>query len=192
MDHTFRSPLRWRNLVRGCAGPLLFGVLASGSSPVTPANAQDAAIPATTAAPTASVSLSSKVEVERAVPQPDGSYKTVLVDPKTVSIVPGDTLEFTLSYHNQAAAPATGFRAVNPMPAVVRFVSVVEDWAEVSVDGGKTWGQLASLRVKSADAAGGEVERAASAGDVTHVRWVFAQPIPPGSVGKLTFRGVVK
>ena len=58
----------------------------------------------------------------------------------------------------------------------------------MSVDGGKSWGQLASLRIANADG----TSRAAQPADVTHIRWAFAQPIGAGNAGELSFRGVVK
>jgi hypothetical protein len=56
------------------------------------------------------------------------------------------------------------------------------------VDGGKTWGPLASLKVALADGS----SRAALASDVTHIRWSLGRPIAAGSGGELSFRGVVE
>jgi hypothetical protein len=115
---------------------------------------------------------------------------------------------FSLKYENISAEPAAAFRATNPMPGPIQFISAAEDWAEVSVDGGKSWGKLEALKVtetvtKAAvvDAATGKetapatseaITRAADKSDVTHVRWVFAKPIAPGAKGSLSYRGVVK
>ncbi len=139
------------------------------------------------------VSLSSDVKIERTVVDPAGASSVKLFTPKDVAVVPGDTVLFTLLVENKGSEPAVGFRATNPMPAAVRFASVAEDWAEVSVDGGANWGKLASLKVKAKDAAGtADVERAATAEDVTHVRWIFADPIAPGIKRTVSYRGVVK
>ena len=65
------------------------------------------------------------------------------------------------------------------MPAAVRFESVAEDWAEVSVDNGVHWGKLADLKVQTKGVAGTpDSERAATTQDVTHVRWVLRTPSP--------------
>jgi uncharacterized repeat protein (TIGR01451 family) len=131
------------------------------------------------------VSLSSEVFVER-VKQEAGQSR-VVQEPPTV-VTPGDKLVFILSYRNDGAAPASGFVVTNPLPEAVSFTGEETAGAVVSVDGGKSWGQLARLKVPGADGQ----PRAATPGDVTHIRWAFAQPIGAGTAGKLSFRGVVK
>jgi uncharacterized repeat protein (TIGR01451 family) len=133
-----------------------------------------------------SVSLTSKVLVERVKPGADGKPVTVREEPGVVT--PGDKLVVVLSYRNKGAQPATGFTLTNPIPASVAFTGSDDSSASVSVDGGKTWGPLASLKVASPDGS----RRAAVAADVTHIRWSFTQPIAAGSGGELSFRGVVE
>ena len=132
------------------------------------------------------VSLTSKVLVERVKPGADGKPVTVREEPAVVT--PGDRLVFVLKYRNAAAQPATGFTLTNPIPAAVAFTGTEDSSAALSVDGGKTWGPLASLKVVAADG----TSRPAVAADVTHIRWSFGQPIAAGSVGELSFRGVVE
>lgn len=132
------------------------------------------------------VQLSSEVFVERMVTDANGKEQTVLEEPKVVT--PGEKLVFALSYKNAGSKPADDFVVTNPMPAAVTYAGGDNDGSVVSVDGGKTWGALATLKVTGTDG----VERAAQASDVTHVRWTFAQAIPVGAEGKLTFRGIVK
>jgi uncharacterized repeat protein (TIGR01451 family) len=132
------------------------------------------------------VSLTSKVLVERVKPGPDGKPITVREEPGVVT--PGDKLVVVLSYRNKGAEPATGFTLTNPIPASVAFTGTEDSTASVSVDGGKSWGALASLKVVSADG----TSRPAVAADVTHIRWSFGRPIAAGSGGELSFRGVVE
>lgn len=132
------------------------------------------------------VALDSKVFVERQVTASDGKLKIVREDPKMV--VPGERLLFVLNYKNEGSAPADKFVVTNPIPQSVTFVASDVAGSDVSVDGGKTWGPLASLKVKAADGS----LRAAAAADVTHVRWVFAKPIPVGASGSLSFQGLVR
>lgn len=140
-----------------------------------------------------SVALSSEAMIERQEIGADGKERIVLKQPKDVIVVPGDRVVFTLRYVNKGSEPAADFRAVNPMPGPVQFVSVAEDWAEVSVDGGKSWGKLADLKVLVAGEDGAAATlRAAAAEDVTHVRWIFAKPIAPGAEGTISYRGMVK
>lgn len=159
------------------------------------------------------VALDSKIQVERKSTDANGKETTELLDPNAVTVVPGDALLFTLSYSNTGATPATKFVAVNPVNKAVRLTGVTEDWAEVSVDGGTTYGKLSDLTVMAdvaapgpdaADPVGDEVgadapkvavtpaPRAATYGDVTHIRWTFPEAIPADGKGTLSFRGVVK
>jgi len=132
------------------------------------------------------VSLASDVFVERIREDAQGKQRVVLEPPSVVT--PGDRLLFKLSYRNAGAQPAAGFVVTNPVPDSVAFVAADGSDAKVSVDGGKSWGPLATLKVAQPDGS----KRAATAGDVTHIRWAFAQPIAAGSGGTLSFRGVVK
>ena len=132
------------------------------------------------------VSLDSDVFVERVKQDASGKSSTVLEPPKVVT--PGDKLVFVLAYKNGGAKPATDFVVTNPIPAAVAFAGTEGDGALVSVDGGKSWGALATLKVKQAD---GKLRPALPA-DVTHVRWSFAKAIAAGAGGKLSFRGIVK
>ncbi len=165
---------------------------------------QAASVPAAKPA----VSLSSEARIERTETDANGKERLVLKKPSEVIIVPGDRVVFTLSYHNVGAEPAASFRATNPMPGAIQFLTAGEDWAELSVDGGKSWGTLESLTVTSAtetaaviDPATGKIlqpassvniVRAAEARDVTHVRWVFTDPISAGAKGSVSYRGLVK
>lgn len=132
------------------------------------------------------VSLTSAVFVEKAVPQPNGTTRVVLQEPKVV--VPGDRLVFVLAYKNMGSKPATDFVVTNPMPGQVAFQGTADAGAVVSTDGGRSWGPLATLKVRKADG----TFRPALPEDVTHVRWAMRSPIPVGQAGKLSFRGVVK
>ena len=132
------------------------------------------------------VSLSSHVFVEHFTPGPGGKPLPVREEPHVVT--PGDKLVFELSYRNVGAEPATGFVITDPIPASVAFAGVESEGAFFSVDGGRTWGPRAARRVALPN--GGS--RAASPGDVTHVRWAFARPIAAGAAGSVSFRGVVK
>jgi uncharacterized repeat protein (TIGR01451 family) len=132
------------------------------------------------------VSLASHVFAEHVRPGPSGKPEVVRDEPKVVT--PGDRLFFELAYRTAGAEPATGFVITDPIPASVAFAGDESAGAIFSIDGGRTWGPLAALRV--AQSTGGS--RPASFSDVTHIRWVFARPIPAGAAGSVSFRGVVK
>ena len=132
------------------------------------------------------VSLSGEVFVERVKQEANGKTRIVREEPGVVT--PGDKLVIVLSYRNNGAAPATGFVVTNPIPASDAFSGGESEGAIVSIDGGKNWGPLASLKIANPDGS----QRAATPDDVTHIRWAFAQPIAAGRAGQLSFRGVVK
>lgn len=132
------------------------------------------------------VSLTSEVLVEHVKQEADGSSKIVREQPGVVT--PGDKLVFLVSYRNGGAVPASGFVVTNKIPDQIAFSGGESEGAIVSVDGGKSWGPLASLKIANADGS----QRPATQDDVTHIRWAFAQPIAAGRAGQLSFRGVVK
>jgi uncharacterized repeat protein (TIGR01451 family) len=139
------------------------------------------------------VTLSSEAQIERVEKGADGKERMVYKKPNEVIVVPGDRVVFTLKYANQGTTPATGFRATNPMPGPVQFLAANEDWAEVSVDGGKNWGRLNSLNISVKGVNGApDSTRPAAPEDVTHVRWVFLNAIAPGTSGTVSYKGVIK
>jgi uncharacterized repeat protein (TIGR01451 family) len=131
------------------------------------------------------VTLSSAVFLEKTVADQDGRNRIVLEEPKVVT--PGDRLVFILNYRNVGNAPASDFIVTNPLPTAVAFQGGA-DSAQVSIDGGKSWGTLPALKMRDADGRW----RSARPDDVTHVRWALKQAIPVGGQGKLSFRGTVR
>lgn len=141
------------------------------------------AAPALAAAPGAVV-LEGDVKLETKVVE-NGVERLVLADPKVV--VPGNRLLFTTRYRNAAATPVRNFVVTNPLPAGLALASDADAALELSVDGGKTWGRLAALKVKAADG----TSRAAQSGDVSHVRWTLPV-IAPAQDGAVSFHAVVR
>lgn len=132
------------------------------------------------------VALSSTVFVEKTVTDGAGRNRTVLEEPKMVT--PGDRLVFILNYRNTGPAPASDFVVTNPMPNAVAYQAAGDSSAQVSIDGGRSWGPLAALKIRETDGRW----RSARPEDVTHVRWALKQAIPAGAQGHLSFRGVVR
>jgi uncharacterized repeat protein (TIGR01451 family) len=130
--------------------------------------------------------LSSDVFVERQITAPDGSRKIVLEPPHLVT--PGDHLVFVVKYRNVGATTANNFVVTNPLPSAVAFNGTSDGLEVVSIDGGKSWGILGTLRVAKADGSLRSAERS----DVTHIKWNLNQPLTAGAEGKLIFRGIVK
>ena len=143
-----------------------------------------AAAPGTAFAAPGAIVLKGDVKLETTVVE-KGVEKTVLATPKVV--VPGNRLVFSTSYRNEGATPVQNFVVTNPVPEGIAVASSDAASLIVSVDGGKTWGKLATLTIK--DAKG--VARPAQATDVTHVRWTLAT-IAPGTGGAVAYHAIVK
>lgn len=143
------------------------------------------AVPAAAALAQQPVQLSGDVMVEKTVVDSEGNSSTELVKPDVV--VPGDRLVFGTEYHNTGDEPVEKFVVTNPLPSAVMLADDADPALVVSVDGGKTWGTLAELTVATGDM----VTRAASAADVTHVRWTLAV-VQPGEKGRLEYHAIIR
>lgn len=131
------------------------------------------------------VSLSGDVKAVETSVDADGNETVKLVEPGT--IVPGDRLVFGTDYSNSGVEPVKNFVVTNPLPGPVRLASDADADLVVSVDGGETWGTLASLSVSLDDGS----SRSAQHGDVTHVRWTLAE-IAPGENGRLEYPAIIR
>lgn len=131
------------------------------------------------------VQLAGDVKVVKTTIDDNGQSSTELVDPDVV--VPGDRLVFGTDYTNTGAEPVENFVVTNPLPSAVRLADDADPELTVSVDGGKSWGRLADLRVASDDG----VSRDAQAVDVTHVRWTLAS-VAPGEQGRLEYHAIIR
>lgn len=132
--------------------------------------------------------LTSKVELEKLTPGPDGQSATkTYITPEVV--VPGDRVRISLIFTNNGAKAASGVVIANPIPNALIFDGTADQAGfGVSTDGGKTFGALASLTVTVA----GAPPRPATASDVTHVRWQWPDAIAPGQSRSVAFFGRVR
>ncbi|VAW06014.1 hypothetical protein MNBD_ALPHA04-2051 [hydrothermal vent metagenome] len=182
---------------------LVIGVLTTGIAAANAAHAMPVFATVQTAKAVdqrAYVKIESTIKIERTEINDDGTKVVKLMTPNDVKVVPGDNLVFVNAYRNTGSAAVTGFVVNNPVHSAVSFTGVSENWALVSVDGGKTFGKLAELTITDPDDQTSDTQntspatgsRAAQLADVTHIRWIFAKPIAAGESGELTFRGIVK
>lgn len=158
-------------LVLACAAAAALAV------PAVPLAAQDTASP---------IAFTADVKAEKTITGADGKTRIELVEPTT--IVPGDRLVFGTDYTHRGTEPVTNFSITNPLPEAVRLAPDADPALDVSVDGGKTFGRLATLTMTEA---GGTTTRPAAHADVTHVRWVLPT-IAPGQTGRLTYPAIIR
>ncbi|MDO6415804.1 hypothetical protein Q4F19_15540 [Sphingomonas sp. BIUV-7] len=142
------------------------------------------AFPAVAAGP---LEVTSRVMVEAKQRADDGSTRVALLPARRV--VPGDRVVFVLAYRNVGRQPLSDIVLDNPVPAGLAYRAPAQGSAvpDVSIDG-KTYGALAALRVP---VAGGST-RAATAEDVTNVRWRIDRPIAAGTQGQFAFQAILR
>ena len=121
------------------------------------------------------VALDSDVFVERFVPS-----KGRLLRP-AYALKRGDRVVYIVSWTRMGGVG--GFTVTNPLPRQVYFQGSADGREEVSVDGGRTWGKLESLRVAG---------RLVTAEDVTHVRWKVAASEAARGTGQITYSAIVR
>lgn len=134
----------------------------------------------------AQVALENKVFVESFVTAKDGTMDRQLKPATTV--VPGDRLVYVISYRNNGKKPSSDVVVTNPISPTVEFIGEETAGAEMSTDGGKTYGQLAQMRMRNPDGS----QRAARRSDVTHLRWRIAEAVAPGASGQVSFKARLK
>ena len=146
--------------------------------------------PATAALAANTMKLTNEVFQEIEAKGPDGQpIKKVVAAAK---VVPGTEVIYVITYKNSGTEPADDVVITNPIAAELTYKNDSANGegavVDVSVDRGQTWGPLASLVVKDAQG----VERPASVGDITNIRWMLEGAVPPGGEGQVSFRAVLR
>ncbi len=117
------------------------------------------------------VAISRAVFVERIVAHPSGTA-TRTIEPAD-RLRSGDRVVLMLEWANGAASTGDrGFTLSSAVPDHLAYASGGPE-TQISADGGRSWGRLGTLRVRS---------RLAVAQDVTHIRWRIAAGRPSGRV----------
>lgn len=97
------------------------------------------------------------------------------------SLARGDRIITIVTWYRLGGQGA--FTITNPLPQSVYYQKSAEGDEEVSVDGGRTWGRLADLKVGS---------RNATPEDVTHVRWRISAHVARSGTGHIAYSGIVR
>ncbi len=123
------------------------------------------------------------VYVER-LSETSNGRSTRAIEPAT-SLRTGDKVVLLVEWN--AAADARELTVASAVPRTLAFQRSSKDSLEVSVDGGRNWGQLGTLRVQDGDGI-----RLVSPEDVTHVRWrVPAREMAAGR-NRITYSAIVR
>ncbi len=117
------------------------------------------------------VALNSAVFVERS------NAQSRVLQPAT-RLAPGDRVVTILTWRR--AVSDSQFTLSNPLPRSLYYQGSADGDEEVSVDGGKSWGRIGSLRFN---------ERLATPEDVTHIRWRI---ISSQASGKIAYSAIVR
>ena len=132
---------------------------------------------ASVAAAQSMVQIDREVFLER-LHERDGRTQRTLEPAKTLES--GDTVVLMLAWESPQDRP---FTISSRVPRALAFRASGGDAPQVSVDGGRSWGHLADLRLRG---------RAATSADVTHVRWDVADPRAAKGRGVFTYSAVVR
>jgi hypothetical protein len=97
----------------------------------------------------------------------------------------GDRLVYVVSWQRLGGTSSLGggFTVTNPLPRTVYYQRSAAGDEQVSVDGGKRWGKLESLRIGA---------RIATPEDVTHLRWRVAPGEASKGAGRITYSAIVR
>lgn len=103
-------------------------------------------------------------------------------------ITPGDRILFTTSFMNSGKQPSDNVVITNPIPAHTRYLANTAKGENCiitfSVDGGRAWGDVKTLKVRQKD---GKF-RAATAADYTHIRWKYNRELKPSEKKSISFQ----
>ena len=132
---------------------------------------------ASVAAAQSLVQIDREVFVERSQER-DGRLQRQLMPAETLES--GDTVVLMLAWRSPQDKP---FTISSRVPRALAFRASGGDTPQVSVDGGRTWGELAQLRTRG---------RVATSADVTHVRWDVTDPRAANGRGVFTYSAVVR
>lgn len=142
-------------------------------------------------APAFAQGLSATQVVERGVVTVDESGQETVTFTLAEEIAPGDQVRYRLVYENAGTEAANNVRLVMPVPEAIQLIEGSADSSAADVafsaDGGESFARRGNLTVTI----NGE-ERAATAEEITHVRWTFTEAIAAGASGDLSYRGVLQ
>lgn len=124
------------------------------------------------------IAIQKSVYLERAERQGDRLVRAL--EPAT-TLRRGDTVVLMLKWN--APVRSGNFAVTTPVPRDLSFKRTGGQSADVSIDGGRSWGRLTELNV------GG---RRATPEDVTHLRWQVGRGQARRGTGTLSYSAIVR
>ena len=135
------------------------------------------------------LNVTTTVQKEVIVENEDGSTETKLVE--AGSVIPGETVVYTITFANAGDEPAENIVITNPISASLTYVagsaSNGDMQVEFSIDGGQTFAAASDLRIVD-----NGIERPATTKDYTHVRWVMQSELASGGERQASFAAVLE
>lgn len=135
------------------------------------------------------VDVRTVVQKEEVTVNEDGETVRKLVDADVV--VPGETVFYTITFRNVGTEPADNVVITNPIADSLVYIdgSAFGPGTDIqfSVDGGQTFARVDALTVVEDG-----VERKATTGDYTHVRWVMNNDLEAGAQAVARFAAVLE
>lgn len=129
--------------------------------------------------------LDSRMFVERVQTDINGRARRIVASPDRR--LPGDQIIFIVDWRNTGPRPVRGYSLVRAVPRGT-MLDLSDPTMQVSADGGEHWGRIDQLWLPTP--LGGS--RRAIAADITHIRWLLANEIPPGESGRLSYRLIAR
>ncbi len=143
------------------------------------------------AAPAYAAGLTANQTVEVAIVSIDDQGEQSVAYQIAEEVAPGDEIRYVLNYANDGGDAASNVRLDMPVPTEINLIegSVEAGSANVtySIDSGETFSARGDLTIS----VNGQV-RTATAEEITHIRWSFADSIAPGDIGTISYRGVLQ
>jgi uncharacterized repeat protein (TIGR01451 family) len=137
-----------------------------------------------------SLQLTNEVFQEIEVKGADGKVEKKMVP--AAKVVPGTEVLYVITYKNIGKKTADNVAITNPVPKELEYINEpkgkTEAAPELSVDGGKNYGELSHLKMTGPDGK----SREARASDVTHLRWHLGSAVNPGEKGTVSFHARLK
>lgn len=131
------------------------------------------------------VRLQTQMFIERVQTDINGRARRILANADRIT--PGDRLVFVVNWRNEGREAVNRLALTNPVPRGTSL-SLADPTAQVSVDGGQTWGRIDQLWLPTP--LGGT--RRALPSDITHVRLSVPSRISPGESGRFSYRAIVR